>query len=158
MSTEEQRIIPPVEFPKRPYIRERNGDVTELPPPPNPTETMSEMLHRMAKQEVNTPPEIRGFAPSSIRTLAKMANQIADEHGIAQPAPTTIIDEGSPLKDLASILTGFTYGTMMQLAKELKATEGAVFDTPEGVAALLHSWATKTNSTPVSSLPTSTSA
>jgi len=106
---------------------------------------MSDMLHRIAREEANTPEEVRGFAPSSIRALAKMANEIADEHGIAQPTSAgDPVIEYNPLKDLAAILTGFTYGTMMQFANELKTTEGAVFDTPEGIAALLHKWASKT--------------
>jgi hypothetical protein len=46
-----------------------------------------------------------------------------------------------PSKNLARVLRGFTYAQMMQIAKELRAIEHAQFSTPEGIAALLDTWA-----------------
>jgi len=106
------------------------------------------MLDELASQDLEDQNVVKGFAPPRIRSLAKMADEIADEHGIAQP---TIGDElllpppiQNPLTQLAEILAGLTYGRMMQVAQELRATTNADFTTAEGVAALLHKWANNT--------------
>jgi len=128
-----------------------------------------DILEKVAHDDKNSPAD--PFAPPVIRQIQTMAGEIADEHGIAQPERSygsKLLDElgtanspspipnskalepytGSPLKDLAKQFEGFTYGTMMTLAKELKAVEHATFETPENIAALLHTWASKTLQNP----------
>ncbi len=140
-------------------LDERTGEPRPTPISP----PIREILEKIAKDDKH--PGLDPYAPPVIRQIQEMAGQIADEHGIAQPANSpsaaslslrnTIATgnegsrelvpyEGSPLKDLAKQLQCFTFGTMMQLAKELKATEHQTYDTPEGIAALLHAWASKT--------------
>lgn len=173
----------------------------------NPTPSIREVLDTLAEQDTNDLAVQRGVAPGRLRSLSRIADQIADEHGIAQPGTEVITvptpsraslmmqqdlghitelagipattSEGmgvgvdayapqphtydhaqtqqhthnsfnmesllksNPLEDLARVIKSFTFGTMMTLAKELKATEHANFETPEGVAALLDCWATK---------------
>ena len=76
----------------------------------------------------------------------------AVEDALPQPQPEPI--ETPPLEEIAIWFLSLKYGEMMQLSRELKNVPNASFDTPESIAALLHTWATYLGKPPVATVAT----
>lgn len=139
-----------------------------------PRADITDILKDLAEQDSRDNQVVRGFAPPRIRALAASATQVADEHGLPdiersrgsmsldqltndlnEEVRSTVHSQviaQNPLSDLSSIFQSLTYGQMMVFARELKTIEHGSFETPEGVAALLHAWSTNhSNKTATSS-------